>query len=286
MSNTNKSNKIENIEKLSQLDFGGVLKDVHSFPGHYLRVKDSLTIVKQHYDYLTATYDTNGQPNQVKYYVGLTQHESKINILEDINSSLNNKYFFIFEGRSDRKFHVWYNVNGAGVDPLPSNSTGIEITINANDLSVIVTYATELVLNSNTFKQYFSAKRAGSTLYITAVKSGLTSNSVDINTGFSIVNTPGSSELVQVVDIFYNGSNPIFEGQELKNYYYNIFKGSFEKNQAATTNAIWNSITTTFPSTTSELYTYKLDTTVVQTILVHYENSTKKVIINVEKTRF
>jgi len=222
-------NRIEDVDALSQLDYGGVIKDVHSFPGHYLRVRDALTVVKQHYDYLTATYNVNDLPTQIKYYVGLSHHETKVSIGSDVSGSLNNKYFFIFEGRSDRKFHVWYNVNGAGVDPAPSNSTGIEVAINTNDPSAIVAYATELILNSSSFSEYFEAKRSGSLLYITANKSGVATDSLDVDTGFTILNQQGVSQLVQTVDIEYDGTDPLFDGQVLKGYYYNIYSGAFEK---------------------------------------------------------
>lgn len=49
---------------------------------------------------------------------------------------------------------------------------------------------------------------------------------------------------------------------------------------------VWDAINTTFPSNTSELYSYTLNSVLVQTILVHYENTFKKIIVNIEKTRF
>lgn len=235
LSNKN-NNRIEDVESLSQLDPGAVLRDAHSYPGHYLRVRDALTLVKQHYDYLTATYSGN-LPTQVKYYVGLNPHITKINTVADTAGSLNNKYFFIYEGRSARKFHVWYNVNGAGVDPAPPNSTGIEVEINTNDASAIVAYATELVLNSSLYKEYFTAKRAGSQLVITANKAGVTSDSLDVDTGFTVLNQQGTSQLVQTVDIEYDGTDPLFDGQVMKGYYYDIFSGSFEKNLDTSTSS-------------------------------------------------
>jgi len=227
LSNKN-NNRIEDVESLSQLDPGAVLRDAHSYPGHYLRVRDALTLVKQHYDYLTATYNGN-LPTQVKYYVGLNPHITKINFLSDNAGSLNNKYFFLYEGRSARKFHVYYNVNGAGVDPAPPNSTAIEVEINTNDASAIVAYATELVINSSLYREYFNAKRAGSQLVITANKAGVTSDSLDVDTGFTVLNQQGTSQLVQTVDIEYDGTDPLFDGQVMKGYYYDVFSGSFEK---------------------------------------------------------
>ena len=223
------NSRIEDVETLSQLDFGGVLRDAHSYPGHYLRVRDALTLVKDHYDYLTVTYNGN-LPTQVKYYVGTSYHESTIQIVSDSGGSLNNTYFFIYEGRSGRKFHVWYNVNGAGVDPAPSNSTGIEVAIDTNEAAGVISYATELVLNSSSWREYFNARRSGSILKIIANKIGVTDDSIDFNTGFTILNAQGASYLSQVVDIEYDGTDPLFDGQTLKGYYYNIYSGGFEKN--------------------------------------------------------
>ena len=47
----------------------------------------------------------------------------------------------------------------------------------------------------------------------------------------------------------------------------------------------WDEITTTFPSNESEFYTYKKNTITVQTVLVQYENSNKKNIVYINKTR-
>jgi hypothetical protein len=90
---------------------------------------------------------------------------------------------------------------------------------------------------------------------------------------------------MQIVDIEYIGADPLFDGQVLKGYYYDIFKGSFEKNQTLDTVVVWDAINTTFPSDTSELYSYTLNSVLVQTILVHYQNTSKKIIVNIEKTR-
>ena len=48
----------------------------------------------------------------------------------------------------------------------------------------------------------------------------------------------------------------------------------------------WDEITTTFPDVTQELYTYKKNSTTVQTVLVTYLDSTKKTIVSLQKTRF
>lgn len=48
----------------------------------------------------------------------------------------------------------------------------------------------------------------------------------------------------------------------------------------------WDEITTTFPATNQELFTYKLNSNIVQTVLATYESDQKRTIIKLEKTRF
>lgn len=48
----------------------------------------------------------------------------------------------------------------------------------------------------------------------------------------------------------------------------------------------WDEIVTTYPDTTSDLFTYKKNNTSIQTVLVTYEDTTKSRIIGLRKTRF
>lgn len=48
----------------------------------------------------------------------------------------------------------------------------------------------------------------------------------------------------------------------------------------------WDEISTTFPSDTQELYTYKKDTVTVQTVFITYQDAAKKIITLIQKTRF
>jgi len=48
----------------------------------------------------------------------------------------------------------------------------------------------------------------------------------------------------------------------------------------------WDEITTTFPATNQELYTYKKNSVTIQTVLVTYENGSKSVILSMVRTRF
>jgi hypothetical protein len=54
---------------------------------------------------------------------------------------------------------------------------------------------------------------------------------------------------------------------------------------AIVNNIEWDEISTTFPNSNVELYTYKKNAVPVQTVLVTYENATKKTILSLVKTR-
>jgi hypothetical protein len=64
------------------------------------------------------------------------------------------------------------------------------------------------------------------------------------------------------------------------------FGGGKEALDVALVNNIdWDEISTTFPSNKSELYTYKKNSISVQTVLVTYENSSKKTITSLVRMR-
>lgn len=48
----------------------------------------------------------------------------------------------------------------------------------------------------------------------------------------------------------------------------------------------WDRVETTFPSSTTELYTYKKNNVIIQTVLITYETAAKKTILLMQKTRF
>lgn len=47
----------------------------------------------------------------------------------------------------------------------------------------------------------------------------------------------------------------------------------------------WDEIVTTFPTDIQDLFTYKLNSITVQTVLVTYDSASKKTILQIQKTR-
>jgi len=230
LNNTN----VEDISKLSQYSPDQVLRDAHDLPGHSLRVRDALSVVPQYYTHFDAQYNGNGQPTLVIYYAGTCSEISQVVTKEA--ATLNNKYFFLFEGRSNKSFYIWFSVDGLGVDPAIPSSTGIQIDLDSSDPAIIVANAIEITLNS-LYSDKWKVTRKNAVLEITAVKSGETNNIMDGNTTFLFSTLKdGAQEEVARVEIDYsNNGDPIYEGEVLRGHTFNIFTGKFDKNEVEVT---------------------------------------------------
>jgi hypothetical protein len=222
--------------KNSQYDSGLIVKEVHDFYGQYIRVRDTNSLNSQHFTHFSATYDVNNNPTQVIYYRGVTSHVTNIGCVADSASSLNNKYFSIRACPSNQKYHVWFNVGGAGVAPVVADSIGIEISLSVNDPAVVVATAIRLTINL-LYSKIFTVTQLNATLEIRTVGFGVCSNTVDINTGFAITNTAGTQVVTDTVNLTYSGNDPIYNGQVLKNYKYDIWNGGFVFNASASSDS-------------------------------------------------
>jgi hypothetical protein len=274
--------------KNSQYDSGLIVKEVHDFHGQSIRTTDTRSVISSYYTHFRADYNLDNQPIEVSYFRGSESHKTTLGCVSDVVGSLQNTYIKLFSAPDNKPFHIWFNVDNFGVDPAPQNSTPIEIQINANDPSSVIAMAVSLTLNT-LFKDDFTASRTNSVVDIRTAGLGLVTSSSNFGTGFTITNTSGAQELVGFIQIDYDNSNPIYKGQTLKNYRFNLFTGQFEHREEATVppnEVLWDEIATTFPSNISELYSYKYNTQVVQDVLVTYVDSTKKLIVSVQKTRY
>lgn len=218
----------------SQLDMGGVIKDVHDFPGHSLRVRDANSVIPKYFTHFDATYNGNGQPTQVIYYAGTAPEISQIAVKPA--STLNDTYFFLFEGRTNKSYYIWFNVDGLGTDPSVVNSTGIEVTLNGSDPAIVVALAIELTIN-NFYSDKWKVKRKNAVLEVTAVKYGEANDTLDGNTTFifSTIQQGAQCEVGKVNIDYSNNGDPIYEGQVLRGHTFNIFDGKFEKNEVEVT---------------------------------------------------
>jgi hypothetical protein len=99
--------------------------------------------------------------------------------------SLNNKYFYINSALDSSQYYVWYNVNGEGSDPVIAGKTPLMVAISKGSNAIIVAEATKSALDSTT---KFITNIDGDSLTITNKLIGETSSSVDVSTGFLILN--------------------------------------------------------------------------------------------------
>jgi len=270
--------------KNSTYDPGLIIKEVHDYHGQSIRVSNSKSIADKYYTHFRVTYNADFLPTQVIYYRGTKSHKTTLICAADISNSLQSDYVLIRSAPDNKLFHIWFNVNGLGVNPSPANSTGIEVPININDSANIVATAIKLIVNS-LFGEYFMASSSGSVVEILTADFGVVTNSQNFATGFSISNVSGEQELVNKINIEYRGADPYYNGQLLKDYRFNVFTGEFEHNEPAL-DVVWDNMQTTFPTITSELYTYRFNSDIVQTVLVTYTTAQKNVILSVQKTRF
>ena len=116
--------------------------------------------------------------------------QDNIQIRNDVSGDLNNKYWYVYSGNSRTAYYVWYNVAGAGVDPIPPAPFGVnsvislEVPINTNDTNVLVAQATSSVLS--TLTGVFSIIYMGThEIFVTRVAGGITRAPFDGNIGGS-----------------------------------------------------------------------------------------------------
>jgi hypothetical protein len=274
--------------KNSQYDVGLVVKEVHDFHGQSIRVSDTRSVVSNYYTHFRAEYNQENQPIEVSYFRGSEPHKTTLGCVADLNGSLQETYIQIYSAPDNKPFHVWFNVDNLGVDPAPVGSTPIEIQINSNDPASVIAMAVSLTLNT-LYKADFSVSRANSVVDIRTVGLGIVTSSSNFGTDFAITNMNGQQELVSFIQIGYDGVDPVYKGQVLKNYRFNLFSGEFEHREEAAVplnEILWDEISTTFPSDNSELYAYKYNSNPVQDVLVTYADATKKLIVSVQKTRY
>jgi len=207
----------EENKKFSQLDFGGVLRSAHEDKNKALRVTSANTSVPASYSRVVLTYNASDSVTNAKFYEGTLAEIRHITFTNDIGGSLNDTYFTLYSENNESLYHVWYNVNGAGTDPSPVNSCGIEIPLSTNDAASIVKLATELCL-AQFIDEFQIEELALDKLKITNTRKGLADNSADVGTGFILTTVQeGEEKLIKNVDLPFDGkSKYIYNTQEKK----------------------------------------------------------------------
>jgi hypothetical protein len=206
----------------NQYNVGTIVKEVTEFYGQSVRTFDTNSVIPGYFTHFRATYDANSNPSQVSYYRGSEPYLTKISF----TSPPNNSYFVIHSAPDNERFLVWFNVDGAGVAPV-SPYRLIQINIASSDSPEIIAAITKITIE-NLYSQYFTINaRNGAELEIATNGLGVVDPSADISTGSTITGTPGAQELVGEITIRYIESDPVFNGQLLKGYTFDLYSGKF-----------------------------------------------------------
>lgn len=197
-------------KKLSQLDPGGVLKSAHDFDSDSLRVVNATTSVPSEYSSVLLTHNTAGSVTNARFYGKALPNITNIKTIAA--TGLNNKYFFLNPVNDYRTYYIWFNVDGAGVDPSPAGD-GIEIPLVSSDTDVIVAKSIAIFVGK---LEGFIVEACESRAVITNNEYGTSSGAYDGNSGF-IFNTDqvGTESLIKSIDIpFTEGVRYVYNEQD------------------------------------------------------------------------
>jgi|LakMenEpi03Aug12_release.lakeMendotaPanAssembly.Ray.scaffolds.fasta_scaffold354078_2 hypothetical protein len=128
--------------------------------------------------------------------------------------TLNNKYFYINSATNATQYYVWYNVNGAGVNPNIVGKTGVMVAISTGSTAQTVAQATKNTLDA---LGHFITNIDSDTLLITNGLIGVTDLAQDVNTGFLFfVQKEGQGrDLLVTLNLSYSNTNDIISVERL-----------------------------------------------------------------------
>lgn len=189
-----KMSKKEKITTVERYDFGvsdfgirltmasGLIADMHLAIGDIVRFLNGT--LKGHYLKVTAIPDSTHirlEDSSAMNYAG-AKEKTQVATIADSAGSLNNKYFLLNSATDATAYYVWYNVNGAGVDPAPGG-TGIMVALATNASANTVASATAAAVGA---LADFDAISSLNKAIITNSAVGVTTDSSDFNTGFTL----------------------------------------------------------------------------------------------------
>lgn len=138
--------------------------------------------------WIQATVANQTGTDEGAYLTGFStglKEKQNITAVADVAGSLNNKYFYINEPGAGVGAYVWFNVNGAGVDPGPFGTrTAVPVAIATGASAATVAAAVAVAINALTGR--FTATAVGAIVTVYNVVSGTTAAATDAGaTGFT-----------------------------------------------------------------------------------------------------
>lgn len=113
-----------------------------------------------------------------------------VTTVADVAGSLNSKFFLLSSGDNAINYYVWYNINGAGVDPLVPSKTGIMVAAATGATAATIATATAAAVGAPSF----SSTALSNVVTVTNLQTGPATTPADgtAPTGFAFsVVTPG-----------------------------------------------------------------------------------------------
>lgn len=210
---TNNNNKITGKKSRNTSQSGGTLTQRLAFDDDYqsFRQHDVNTPV---HDRFHAEYDSNGNIDKITYYFATEREVLDVTTVADSGSSLNNTYFEIFSAYDRIGFYIWFNVDGAGVDPAISGLTGIEVPIMENDSAKIVAMAINMYASLNKELSYLCDISYDHNEKITFDRNqlGTVENDSSGTSTFTLdVVTEGSERIEAIHSLIYNSDCEIID---------------------------------------------------------------------------
>jgi hypothetical protein len=151
---------------------GDLVRVLHgSLKGHYLKVVS-----------LTSATQARLEDSLLLAYPGL-EEITEVTAEADVEGSLDATYFLLNSAEDSTEYYVWFNVDGASIDPAPALLTGIEVAIAEDDDAETVAAALAAAIDANAD---FSASADEDKVIITNADVGDTTDAADNDTGFSI----------------------------------------------------------------------------------------------------
>lgn len=108
--------------------------------------------------------------------------KTELTMVADVAGSLNNKYFRLSDSGA-LSHHVWFNVNGAGIDPAPVGSTGIPVAIATNATATAVATAVAAAVDANAA---FIATASSTKVTVTNAVAAEAADAIDFNSGVTV----------------------------------------------------------------------------------------------------
>ena len=207
------SSKIEqlNARKEGLYDPSNALRNSYNAPEKALDIiKNGTSLVPKKFSYINiVSLDAEGNPTRIDYYDDKETQETQLTMIGDVAGSLAGKSFVFYSGRDREKYYVWYTVNGAGIDPVIPDATGIVVPLEANDSAEIVAAATQayIEIEANFYVRVFSGRNK---ITIYNKQGGITTNSADIDTNFEVETlNSGREVLVGSLDLTYDANQNV-----------------------------------------------------------------------------